>query len=83
MPTVRKARFEALGGSRIEVSTTPKPGAIFDEHGAYARWFAELGAAAVLVRPDHYVAFSAKAGDVERKLRRLLEGLHLTVPEAA
>ena len=83
LPADVKARFEALGGSRIEVSTTPKLGAIFDEHGAYARWFAELGAAAVLVRPDHYVAFSAKAGDVERKLRRLLEGLQLTVPEAA
>lgn len=77
------ARFEALGGSCINVSTTPETGAIFDESGAYARWFDELEADVVLVRPDHYVAFSAKQAETGARLAQLLDALHLSVNEPA
>lgn len=83
LPADVRARFQALGGSRINVSTTPAPDAIFDENGAYADWFAELGADVVLVRPDHYVAFSARRDELGAKLGQLLDGLHLSVPELA
>ena len=83
LPEHIKTKFEALGGSRIMVSTTPGPGAIVDEHGVYAAWFAEIGADVVLVRPDHYVAFSARRSDVAKQLGWILDGLHLATAMAA
>ncbi len=83
LPAALGAQFEALGGSRIAVSTTPQPDVIFDEHGIYADWLAELGADVVLVRPDHYVAFSARKDELAERLERVLNGLHLKVPEPA
>lgn len=83
LPADLKARFQGLGGSRIHVSRTPAPDAVHDENGAYARWFAELGADVVLVRPDHYVAFSARKDAVADRLTTVLDSLHLTVPEPA
>jgi 3-(3-hydroxy-phenyl)propionate hydroxylase len=74
-----RARFEELGGSIIRVATQPGIQGIRDENGVYADWMKELGADVVLVRPDHYVAFSAKGGDeVGAKLDQVLESLRLT-----
>jgi 3-(3-hydroxy-phenyl)propionate hydroxylase len=79
LPADVKARFEALGGSRITVSTRPQADAIHDTNGVYAEWFAELGADVVLVRPDHYVAFSARKAEVAAKLDAVLASLKLKV----
>ncbi|MBN8629869.1 MAG: bifunctional 3-(3-hydroxy-phenyl)propionate/3-hydroxycinnamic acid hydroxylase [Rhodobacterales bacterium] len=78
LPAEVKSRFEALGGSRITVTTAPGAGKLHDEQGTYARWFAELGAEVVLVRPDHYVAFSARKDEVAGMLDQVLQSLKLT-----
>ena len=39
----------------IQLAEEVGPDALVDVTGAYAAWFASLGAVAVLVRPDHYV----------------------------
>lgn len=83
LPADVKARFEALGGSRINVSTASVPDTILDDNGTYAAWFAELNADVILVRPDHYVAFSASRADLGAKLAQVLDGLHISVTEPA
>lgn len=81
LPAEVRRQFEALGGSRIQVSTRAVDGAIHDEHGAYAAWFKELGADVVLVRPDHYVAFSAQRAEVADRLGVVLDSLRLRQAE--
>lgn len=48
--------LESLGGRIVTIAADGgTPGAVVDLDGAYADWFAEYGAAVVLVRPDFYV----------------------------
>lgn len=83
LPESLSEQFEALGGSRIQVSTTPGKDTIFDAHGTYAAWFKELDAEVILVRPDHYVAFSARSEDVTERLSAVLDSLRLQEAETA
>ena len=44
-----------LGWKTVGLAAEPGKGQVADTTGAYAEWFAALGAAAVLIRPDLYV----------------------------
>ena len=74
-----KSDFAAIGGSAVRVTSKPEEGAMFDAKGTYGEWFAELGADVVLVRPDQYVAFSAKSGAVVERIGAVLDSLKLGV----
>ncbi len=74
-----KADFATIGGSAVRITTQPESGVMHDAKGTYANWFAELGADVVLVRPDQYVAFSSKAGNVAENIGAVLDSLRLTV----
>ena len=55
------AGFAGLGGAVVDLGPD---GAVADVDGSYGRWFDELGADAVLQRPDGYVFGSAAVPDV-------------------
>ena len=71
-----------LGWKVVAFAAEPGEGQLVDTTGAYAAWFAELGAVAVLVRPDLYLyGAAADASDLTALLGHLLAALRS--PESA
>ncbi len=68
--------FVRAGGQCFEIVDAGKSG-IEDVEGFYARWFKELGADWILVRPDHYVAASGRKDNLDALLAQLLASLSL------
>ncbi|NEA40597.1 bifunctional 3-(3-hydroxy-phenyl)propionate/3-hydroxycinnamic acid hydroxylase [Streptomyces sp. SID11385] len=66
-------RVVALGG---QADGLPEAAVVEDAEGTYARWFAELGCSAVLVRPDFYVYGTADGAEATAALvAELLDAL--------
>ncbi|WP_353228755.1 bifunctional 3-(3-hydroxy-phenyl)propionate/3-hydroxycinnamic acid hydroxylase [Novosphingobium sp.] len=73
------ALFAALRGVSVDVS----PGSVItDTAGVFTRWFAELGADTVLVRPDFYVFGAASGRAGAETLLQALRGF-VAVPDVA
>jgi hypothetical protein len=71
-----------LGWQVAAFAAEPGEGQLADTTGAYAAWFGELGAVAVLVRPDLYLyGAAADASDLTALLEHLLAALRS--PESA
>ena len=71
-----------LGWKVAAFAAEPGEGQLADTTRAYAAWFAELGAVAVLVRPDLYLyGAAADASDLTVLLQHLLTALR--APESA
>jgi 2-polyprenyl-6-methoxyphenol hydroxylase-like FAD-dependent oxidoreductase len=65
-----------LGWKIATFATEPGEGQLADITGAYATWFGELGAVAVLVRPDLYIYGAASnADDLPALIGHLRDGL--------
>ncbi|OJX65657.1 MAG: hypothetical protein BGO95_01965 [Micrococcales bacterium 73-13] len=56
----RRRRLEELGGRALTVGPAGSGAEIVDVGGTYTDWFAAHGVRHLLVRPDFYVAFTAK-----------------------
>ena len=56
----RRQRFEEFGGRALTVGPAGSGAEVIDVDGVYSAWFAEHGVAHLVVRPDFYVAFTAK-----------------------
>jgi len=68
-----------LGWKVAAFATEPGEGKVIDTTSAYAAWFSELGAVAVLVRPDLYLyGAAADAGDLTALVRHLHDRLRAT-----
>jgi len=71
------ALFELLHGVSVDLG----PGsAVVDVEGAYARWFEELGADTVLLRPDFYVFGAASGQGGAEALMRALQTFLTEIP---
>ncbi|WP_265448012.1 bifunctional 3-(3-hydroxy-phenyl)propionate/3-hydroxycinnamic acid hydroxylase [Flexivirga meconopsidis] len=57
-----KDRLHRMGGAAHTIGPEHSGADMIDVDGTYTRWFADLGVAHVLLRPDFYVAGSAPAG---------------------
>ncbi len=65
-----------LGWKTVELAAEPLEGQVADTTGAYAEWFAALGATTVLIRPDLYVyGCAADAGELTALLDHLSAAL--------
>lgn len=71
------AGFEVLGGRIVHVTRASVPGAVIDMDAQATRWFDELGADVVLVRPDFYVFGAAGLADAGDLIDSLLRQVHL------
>jgi hypothetical protein len=61
-----------LGWKIVALAADPGPGQVADTSGAYAEWLSELGAVAVLMRPDLYLYGAAtSAADITDLLEHL------------
>lgn len=66
----------ALGWKVVALAADPRAGQVADTSGAYAECFSELGAVAVLVRPDLYLYGAAtSAADITDLLEHLRSAL--------
>lgn len=85
-PTLREqlstrdaALLAELGWKVVALAAEPGVGQVVDITGAYTAWLAELGAVAVLVRPDLYLyGAAADAFDLDRLLTALRQALGAT-----
>lgn len=74
--------WRELGGRCIRIGAAGSDCEVVDAEGTYARWFDEIGADFVIVRPDFYVAATAPAAAALRtSLDLILDGLHLTAAD--
>ena len=65
-----------LGWKVVALAADPGAGQVADTSGAYAAWLSELGAVAVLMRPDLYLYGAATgAADITALLEHLLTAL--------
>ncbi len=58
-----------LGGLVLSTGSAAAGADVVDVEGTYAAWFDDVGADHVLVRPDRYVAASARGAEVNRASR--------------
>ncbi|WP_416983416.1 bifunctional 3-(3-hydroxy-phenyl)propionate/3-hydroxycinnamic acid hydroxylase [Streptomyces sp. T028] len=71
------ALLAGLGWKVVALDTEPGTGRVVDTTGSYAEWLAQLGAVAVLIRPDFYVyGTAADAEDLTTLLHHLGAALH-------
>lgn len=72
-----------LGWKVVALATEPAEGQVVDTTGAYTAWLSELGAVAVLVRPDLYLYGTASdAEDLTPLLDHLRDALRAPAPAA-
>lgn len=72
------AQLRALGGQSVQIG-----GAMKDVDDRYRRWFAQIGASYVILRPDFYVAATAAdAADLRESFAQIIALAHVT-PAAA
>ncbi|CDP86693.1 3-(3-hydroxyphenyl)propionate hydroxylase [Mycolicibacterium farcinogenes] len=77
-------QLEANGFKVAVISDDAGAGVIADSTGAYREWFAQLNAAAVLIRPDHYVYGTAStASAIPGLVRDFTSALHGTAVATA
>jgi 2-polyprenyl-6-methoxyphenol hydroxylase-like FAD-dependent oxidoreductase len=57
---VRRAELEGIGGRALTFGPSASGADIIDIDGTYADWFSKHGINHLLVRPDFYVAFTAR-----------------------
>jgi 3-(3-hydroxy-phenyl)propionate hydroxylase len=68
----RRAQLEQLGGRALSVGAPGSGADVIDLDGGYASWFDQNSIAHLLVRPDFYVAFTARdAGELADRLDRI------------
>jgi FAD binding domain len=73
-----------LGWNIVSLAQEPGEGQVADTTGAYAAWFADLGAAAVLVRPDLYLyGAAADSADLAALIGHLRDALWAPGPQTA
>ncbi|MCS5722927.1 bifunctional 3-(3-hydroxy-phenyl)propionate/3-hydroxycinnamic acid hydroxylase [Herbiconiux sp. CPCC 203407] len=56
----RRELLDAMGGSALTVGPAGSGAEVVDLDGGYAEWFSRNGVEHLLVRPDFYVAFTAR-----------------------
>ena len=72
-----------LGWQVIALAAEPGAGEVVDTTGAYTAWLADLGATAVLIRPDLYLyGAAADAADLTAVLEHLRGALQAPAPAA-
>jgi 2-polyprenyl-6-methoxyphenol hydroxylase-like FAD-dependent oxidoreductase len=79
----QRAFLSRLGGRTIGIASpgaSGVPGGVADVDGSYRAWFAELGARAVLVRPDFYVFGAGEAADLVAALAASSAWTHAPAP---
>lgn len=75
------ALLTGLGWKIVALADQPGPGQVVDAAGAYTAWLTELGAIAVLVRPDLYLyGAAADVPDLTSLLDHLRSALRAPVP---
>jgi 2-polyprenyl-6-methoxyphenol hydroxylase-like FAD-dependent oxidoreductase len=78
--------FDAVGARRVRIESEPVPGvaAAIDTDGVYLPWLRELGAQAVIIRPDFYVyGAAADPDDLQLLTESLRDQLALLAPAPA
>ena len=77
----RASLLADLGWRIVGLATEPGQAQVVDNTGAYAAWFAALGAVAVLIRPDLYLyGCATDAGDLAALLDHLGAALRTPAP---
>ena len=71
------------GAVLVSVGTEGSGADLVDVDGGYARWFAELGADTVVVRPDFYLYDAGALAGLDEAVTRLRRTLHATTSTTA
>lgn len=81
----QQRQFASLDGMAVRVGAPGTACDAVDMEGTYARWFAQLDAKYALLRPDFYVAITAKTPEaLQRRFDKVMAQLHLqTAPAEA
>lgn len=79
----QRRQLASLEGMTVKIGA---PGTLcdaIDAEGTYAKWFAELDASYALLRPDFYVALTAKTPEeLQRRFDKIMSELHLQTASA-
>ncbi|MGW5152939.1 bifunctional 3-(3-hydroxy-phenyl)propionate/3-hydroxycinnamic acid hydroxylase MhpA [Rhodococcus koreensis] len=76
--------WNRLDGRCVRIGTAGADCDVVDVDGTYGRWFDEIGADFVILRPDFYVAATAPdAATLRASLGTILDGLHVTTIDRA
>lgn len=80
----QRRQFAALEGQSVCLVRAGGPTEVVDVEGTFADWLAAIDATYVLIRPDFYVALTAKSpGDLRARFDKIMERLHVAAPVAA
>jgi len=67
-----------IDGRALKISAKSGSGDIVDVEGTYEKWMTEIEATYFILRPDFYVAATAKSGeDLNRRFEEVIEKLHI------
>lgn len=78
----RREEFERFGGNALTIGPAGSAADVIDIDGTYGRYFADHGVRHLMVRPDFYVAFTARDGsELARRFDTVLQSI--VSPEGA
>lgn len=63
LTSAQKAKLEKVGGRTLTVGPRGSGADVIDINGTYGNWFADNNVSHLLVRPDYFVAATAKGAD--------------------
>lgn len=70
-----------IGANIVHITPADVPGAVVDLDLDYHQWFAELGADAIVVRPDFYVYGACRSPDLPDLITTLMAALTARTPD--
>lgn len=80
----QRRQFAALGGQSVCLVRAGGPGVVVDVESTFADWLQAVDAKYVLIRPDFYVALTAKSPeDLRARFDKVMDRLHVAAPAAA
>ncbi len=72
------SQLRALGGRTVRVGTPGSSCDVADVEGRYHRWLSAIDASYVLLRPDFYVAATARtAADIRQRFNEVMASIHV------
>jgi 2-polyprenyl-6-methoxyphenol hydroxylase and related FAD-dependent oxidoreductases len=78
----QRVQFDSLDGVSVKLVAEGGAADVVDVEGRFATWLDAIGARYVLIRPDFYVALTARdAGDLRDKFSRIMDLLMVSEPE--
>lgn len=80
----QRRQLAALEGQTVRLVRSGGPADVVDTDGTFADWLGEIDAKYVLIRPDFYVALTARSPvDLRARFDRIMERLQVVAPVAA